>query len=344
MSSDQSAPAARAGGHPSGSRRALLIGILCSAAFTGFIAWADRWFTHGALTPDRPGFWYEWQLVAPNAWTRATAWGGYLLHQVTLWGLIWYAQRKRPGWTAGLHPVNKAALAANAFFIGLHYVQTWVWYDGLAQDVHETTAQWSVILVLIGVLIIENQRRGIVFGHRSAFIAEAGQVVRRYHGYYFAWAIVYTFWYHPVIATAGHLVGFLYMFLLLLQSSLFFTRAHVNRWWTLALELSVLLHAVVVAWMQAHGWPMFLTGFLGIFVLTQMHGLGLRRATRWVIGLAYIVLVAVLYAWRGLDRVYEILLIPGTELGGAVIASLLILGGMRMAAARQRAAGRAEAA
>lgn len=41
---------------------------------------------------------------------------------------------------------------------------------------------------------------------------------------------------------------------------------------------------------------------------------------------------------RGLDRAWEILLIPGTELGAAVVVSLLILGGMRFAAARARAA------
>ena len=43
-------------------------------------------------------------------------------------------------------------------------------------------------------------------------------------------------------ATSGHLIGFLYMFLLMLQGSLLFTRAHVNRWWTLVLEVAVLAH------------------------------------------------------------------------------------------------------
>ena len=44
------------------------------------------------------------------------------------------------------------------------------------------------------------------------------EVARKYHGYYFAWAIIYTFWYHPMEITGGHLLGFFYMFLLLLHT------------------------------------------------------------------------------------------------------------------------------
>ncbi len=31
--------------------------------------------------------------------------------------------------------------------------------------------------------------------------------VRRNHGYIFAWATIYTFWYHPMENTNGHLIG-----------------------------------------------------------------------------------------------------------------------------------------
>jgi hypothetical protein len=89
-----------------------------------------------------------------------------------------------------------------------------------------------------------------------------------------------TVWtHHPMVNTSGHLIGFLYMFLLLVQGSLFFTRSHVNRWWTLTLELSVAVHGTLVAVMSTGPnrlWPMFLFGFLAIFVITQMHGSGYR--------------------------------------------------------------------
>ena len=70
--------------------------------------------------------------------------------------------------------------------------------------------------------------------------------------------------------TSGHLIGFLYMFLLLLQGSLFFTRVHVNRWWMLVQEATVLVHGTLVAVMQGNGlWPMFAFGFGGLFVIPR---------------------------------------------------------------------------
>ena len=236
------------------SSTALWGGILFSFVFTALIWYAGgHWLSPGALTPERPGFWYEWQLQDPTFWTRATAWGGYLLHQVSIWWLIWTAQKERPGYSRGLHRFNVLALGVNAGFIALHFVQTQVWYDGLAQDVHEGTAQWSVIVLLIAVLAMENKRRGLVFGVGSNWVERAGPFLRRYHGYFFSWAVIYTFWYHPMEDTWGHLFGFFYMFLLMLQGSLFFTRAHVNRRWTVVLEVTFAFHGAMVAYLAGRG-------------------------------------------------------------------------------------------
>lgn len=315
-------------------------GILFSVAFTALIWYAGQhWMPVREFTPDRPGFWYEWQLLEPTWLTRASAWTGYVLHQVTLWALIWHAQQSGLRYTSGLHRVNVLALGANAFFITLHLLQTRYFYDGLAQDVHEATSQWSVIILLCAVLVMENQRRGIAFGHKSSLLSEAGQTVRRYHGYYFSWAIVYTFWYHPMEATSGHLAGFLYMFLLLLQGSLFFTRIHVNRYWTFFQEFTVVVHGTMVAWMQGHAWQMFLSGFLGVFVITQMHGLGLPRAWRWAIALGYIALLAILYSDLGWARLPAVFGIPLIEILGAYVLAFLVVRWLRWHRGRRAAAG-----
>ena len=312
------------------SSAALWAGITFSFAFTALIWVAGKyWLTHGLLTPERGGFWYEWQLQEPTVWTRATAWAGYLVHQVAIWRLIWLAQQERPAYTVGLHRFNVLALGVNALFIALHFFQTLIWYDGLAQDVHEATAQWSVIVLLIAVLLIENQRRGLVFGVRSKFVGEAGPLVRRYHGYFFAWATIYTFWYHPMENTWGHLFGFVYMFLLMLQGSLFFTRAHINRQWTVVLELTFAGHGAMVAYLAGQAWQMFLLGGLATFVITQMHGLGLSRRARWLIGFGYLAGVGILYAQRGWQHLPEIAGIPLTLLGGVFVLSLLVLAGRR---------------
>ena len=72
-------------------------------------------------------------------------------------------------------------------------------------------------------------------------------VCKRYHGYLFSWALIYTLWYHLAVATPGHLWGFFYLLLLLWQSTLLFHRAHLDRRWTLLLEILVIPHVVLVA-------------------------------------------------------------------------------------------------
>jgi hypothetical protein len=310
------------------ARIALWAGIAFSVAFAGVIAWAGVRLDAIELLPDQGASWYFWKLPEPTIWTRATAWGMYLAHQLTLFGLIHHAQTRVSKYTSGLHRVNLLALGANAFFILLHFVQTHVWYDGLAQDVSIWSSQASVVVLLVWVLLMENPRRGLFFGRKVPISKEITRFARKYHGYFFAWAIVYTFWYHPMVATLGHLVGFLYMFLLMLQGSLFFTRVHVNRIWTFVLEVAVLAHGTLVAIMQGNNlWPMFAFGFGGVIVITQMHGLGLSRLVRGLLLGAYIAAAAWVYSGRGWIQLNEIIRIPLIDyLAVFVLAGLFGLG------------------
>ena len=199
----------------------------------------------------------------------------------------------------------------NALFILLRILQTHLWYDGLAQDVSIWSSQASVAIMLIWVLLMENNRRGMFFGKPLPLSKEIIRFARKYHGYFFAWATVYTFWYHPTIATSGHLIGFFYMFLLLLQGSLFFTRIHVNRWWTFFQEAIVLVHGALVAVMQGNNmWPMFAFGFGGILVITQMHGLKLKNWFKWIILGTYLGLALLVYSRKGLGMIHQITWIP----------------------------------
>ncbi len=242
-------------------------------------------------------------------------WGLYLLHQFFNWGLIYYAQSRPHRYTTRLHPVNIVALGANALFIVLHYVQTHLWYDGLAQDTSIYSSQGAVVVLLAWVLLMENQRRGLFLGYKAPLGQSVVEMARKYHGYYFSWAILFTFWFHPMENTTGHLIGFGYMFLLMLQSSLFFTRIHVNKWWTLAQELTVLFHGTLVAIDQLGTgreaiWPMFFFGFLGIFIITQMHGLGLSRRVRAALFVGYLALMFLVYRGRGWENANEVIRIP----------------------------------
>jgi hypothetical protein len=168
--------------------------------------------------------------------------------------------------------------------------------------------------MLVVILLMENQRRGLFLGKKVPFAKRIGSFARKYHGCLFAWATVYPFWYHPMENTLGHLVGFVYMFLLLLQGSLFLTRIHINKWWTLTQEAAVGVHGTLVAIFQGQGlWPMFAFGFTGIFILTQMHGLGWSRLVRWLVAGFYIAVALFVYNGRGWVQLNEIVRIPVIE-------------------------------
>ncbi len=136
------------------SSLALKLGIAFSLLFSGLIWLADiLWMQEPLLLPKPDGiaFWYKWQLQNPDFISRSSAWVLYFGHQIIIWWLIFKAQASKPKYISGLHWFNIAALLANAFFVTLHLVQTHIFYDGLAQDVTEQSAQWSVIVLLVVV-------------------------------------------------------------------------------------------------------------------------------------------------------------------------------------------------
>ena len=305
---------------------ALWLGIAFSAVFTGIIWLAGdslKVFPH--LPQPHDPSWYFWKLPAPTLIGRISAWGLYAIHQVVIWGLIWYAQTHVKKYTTGLHRINIITLGVNALFILLHFVQTHLWYDGLAQDVSVFSSQGSVIILLIWVLLMENNRRGIIFGKRLPISQRILHFARKYHGYFFAWAAIYTFWYHPMENTPGHLIGFFYMFMIMLQGSLFFTRVHINRYWMFTQEILVLFHGTLVALQNANSlWPMFFFGFAGIFIITQMHGLNLKIWMKWGFLALYIIGVVAVYSQRGWGSLWQVASIPLIDYPGVIVLALLL--------------------
>jgi hypothetical protein len=290
------------------------IGILVCLFIMAIIVALGPFSSADMFLPDQGNLWYYWQLAEPNFWTRFSAWSLYGLHQLGLWGLIAWAQIKRPAYARTLHPINVIAIGFNVLFVALHILQTRVFYDGLAQDTSVLSSQFSVIFLLVFVLMMENSRRGLFFGHKIDFVERPLSFIRRYHGYYFSWAIVYTFWFHPIEDNLGHLLGTFYILLLLLQGSMFFTRFHRDKMWTMLLEVFVLIHGAMVAYLTIPGahWQMFLFGFATLFVITQMHGIGLGRRARWGIVMTYLLCVLYTYWGRGLTFL-EVGRIPAAE-------------------------------
>jgi len=292
-------------------------GILAAAALTAVI-----WLTAGNLANRFDivnekyfAFFYPWQTRNPATMAYISAWVGYALHNISVWGILIASQRSRPAYQDGFRWYNWALLGVNGLFYVLHLLQTQLWYDGLAIAVPEVSSQASVVLMLVMIIVLESPRRGLAFGKKVKFHKRFLQLVRTYHGYLFSWGIIYTFWYHPMENTLGHLAGFFYMFLLLAQSVLIFNRAHRNKYWTFFLETIVLVHGTLVAIYQGNGlWPMFAFGFGAMIILTQMYGIGLNNWQRRALAISFLIGVSLFYSLSGnLQGLNEVIRIPAIE-------------------------------
>lgn len=302
--------------------------VAASAAAAAFIPVFDTYIlANPTLLPDAGASWYYWKLPPDQATaiTRASAWLPYLVHQLLLWYFIIRLRGSNKRWDGTLNKWNWAMIWLTVVMTAVHFVQTAIWYDGLAQDVTVWSSQYSVIVMLVFVLMLRNGDRGLFFGRKVKLPKASIALTRRWHGLYIAWATTYTFWFHPVVNEWAHVIGFFYMFLLFGEIALTRTSVHMNKYWTTALEVMVLVHGTTVALLTQDStlWTMFFSGFLTIFVVTQLYGLGLSKTVIRIASVSYLALVTYLYTFypsgsfstERLANIHQITWIPTVEYG-----------------------------
>jgi hypothetical protein len=309
----------------------------------------------GRNSSDSTGTWYYWKNKPSEVtqWTRLFVWLSYAGHQITAWAVLYLAQLKRienqeTKYTSDTTKYNWMFFALNVLFHILHLLQSHLTYDALAQDVTIVSSQCSVIMILVLVLLMEYTERGIFFGwpmlkHTDKVSTKLRlnykpiHLVRKYHGYAFAWGAIYTFWYHPMENTYGHALGFIYTWLILLQGSLLHTNLHMNRWWRLLQESWLIVHGGLVA-VQTGGpslngtslWPMFTFGFLLMFAFSWIYILDFwSRIPGWVKAVPLLIYLAVTVAsysvisdkdGRNWVRMQEVIRIPSVFYLGFIFA------------------------
>ncbi len=291
------------------------ISVCLSILITIIIWWLSPGLGIFPHLEDKGASWYYWKLPNATIWGTITAWGGYLLHQISVFILIFNTKKRKKN-------TNNIFLLVNLFFVIAHVIQSHLFYDGLAQQVPVWSSQYSVIGMLSITLILLVPRRGMILGKFKTLPSGVYNFVRKYHSIYISWALIYTFWFHPAEGNIAILLGFFYMFLLMIQISMANTKIHTNIKWITILEIFVVIHGVSIVFMNSQEiWPMFLTGFLFMFIFTYMNGLNWIKPVRIGIYLLYLGLCIYLYFFRGFDKIYEILFIPATLY---IVAILLI--------------------
>nr|MDO8110858.1 hypothetical protein [Candidatus Sigynarchaeota archaeon] len=323
---------------PRTDTRILWIGIAFSLGFTILLWFASIGLEarmasiYGPFIPDQGATWYFWQLPVAALWPILTSWVFYFTHQITIWTLTVKAMRKlgnnKPQWTGKPDKIHYAILGTNIGFVTLHLVQTQIWYDGLAKTVPIWTSQFSVILMLLLILLMENPRRGFFWGKKLPIGKDAMNGIYKWHGYYILWALIYTFWFHPMDGSIAMFFGFMYMFLLLIQGSSFFLKIHLGRKWIVFLEAFVWLHGTVVAiesdYLRDSGpstglsWPIFFFGFMGMFIFTQQFGLTKKKTIHFTLLGVYIAVAIIIFSIIGWNRWFALISIPMAEYLGAL--------------------------
>jgi hypothetical protein len=322
-------------------------GIVFSILFTALIWLLGPNLNHFIQTflPYQGGFWYYWKLPTRNFFSMAIVWIFYLINQILVWGTIYWAQKhlneQKVNPTYDLTKYNLIIITIMVPFIFLHLLQTQIWFDGLAQDTPIWSSMGSVIVLLAMVIIMQNPISGLFLGKKAGkpYTSSVVDFFRHNHMYIFAWALVYTFWFHPMASYPQILSGFFYMFLLFTQMSLAYTKVHLDQRWIVTLQSWVAVHAVIVAFFNhqlfggADIWPMFFTGFVFMFVFTYMYALKMRTYLRWIITITYIAFVMWLYVPKpigfGRDPSFffrlEFLWIPIILYGLSFLFALIVL-------------------
>ena len=266
---------------------------------------------------DLGGSYYFWKFLPEDVdmVARITGWVFFTLHFVTVGVLLKKLKETQKEKVDGINKYNYYLLFANLFFVVLHYIHTWIWYDALAQDTPVWSSQGSVIVMLVLILIMENGRRGLFFGKKVPLPKESVRFIMKNHGVYIALATIFTFWFHPMEFTWGHLFGFLYMYLLFIQMSMARTKVHNNYIWKFVLEITVLFHGTLIALDTANApWAMFFFGFAAVFFITQIYGLKLHKMVIMGGQIMFLVIVFVTYTGivggRSIADINEVFRIP----------------------------------
>ena len=149
----------------------------------------------------------------------------------------------------------------------------------------------QAFLLVVMIVVMESDKRGIVAGRGLSLYEGSTYLLRRYHGYVFSYIAIHQLWFHPWVRTQAHAIGLAHSVLLLTQSSLVFTKMHINPYWTLLLEVFLVLHAVPMKQTPFGYFSIFpadygvqsddtlaasrawLSGFLVLLCVTQVHGL-----------------------------------------------------------------------
>ena len=248
----------------------------------------------------------------------------YLAHQIAVWVIMikaWKSKNKLDGKIK----FNIIALAINVLFVFAHFFQTAVWRDSISSFVPLWVVHAGLFISLILFIYLQLNQRGLFLGIKIHSGGKLFFFMEKFHMIFFPWIIVFAFWFHPMEGNWILISVFLLLFLLFIQMGMVNTELHVNRYWLALLEVFIAAHLIIIiSQLKKDVWPVFLFGFLIVFIFTQLHAVKMKMWLRITIVSAAVILAAAIYGrLRGFSRLYEILYIPASIYGGTLFLHFL---------------------
>jgi hypothetical protein len=250
---------------------------------------------------------YAYRLREPSLLHYVLPWLLYFLHQGLHLRILYKAFKEQPAYSSEWRWFNWAQLKLHGVFLCLKYLQTWTTYDGMAAHLPLAWGVATVASFLFVVYTMHVPTRGIIFGYGTHIKAANGAALflRKYHAFFFSFAILNDFWYHPFESTAGHMLGILNDILMLWQSIFIYTHSHRNTYWMLILEIIVLPHSGLIAidrgWWSGNGSAgAFSFGYFIFLLLNQMHGpkMNLSKLQKFFLFLVFLLGLCLTYGLR----------------------------------------------
>ncbi|KAI9295602.1 hypothetical protein K502DRAFT_348867 [Neoconidiobolus thromboides FSU 785] len=220
---------------------------------------------------------YPWQSVTPHSFIRGYLWLGYLSHQLIQFIFIFKLMKltkfkDKQNNQSLINYYNNRMKFINFFFICMKFYLNIKYYDGLAIDLHEIIALFSVTLILIIIVILKSNERGLILSYKPTTLSWLNfkQFVFQIHSYLCSFGSILNFWYHPIGCNIAFLIGYYYQLILIYQTSTSFTQQHNSN--LILLELLVILHSTTTSLFQSKmNFQLFYFGYLCLFLINYSY-------------------------------------------------------------------------
>lgn len=222
----------------------------------------------------------------------------FLMHQAFMWWILYQFAITNKRMSNKLHFLNKVALGGSAGFLFLYLV-----IAPLSQvPIKETISPISSVLVILIMAIVivyqENNTNNFFVLNLHKKVNQTKKELNQMISFLMAWITINLLWLSLAFHLSLNIFTFMYLLLLVLQSSLTYTTYGQSKYWNFTYETVVLLQLFVLG-LYYRQWIVLVAATLlgGAFLVRQWYDLEYKKSSK-IIGVIVYLIVTVLMIVR----------------------------------------------